>query len=56
MQINLLAPCSGNTCSVLAAVAVIFFDVVLRDELETVNIYVNAHPREKALGVRFCCK
>lgn len=34
MQMNPLAPCRKNTCSVLAAVAVLFAAMVLRNELE----------------------
>lgn len=53
MQMNPLAPCRKNTCSVLAAVAVLFVAMVLRNELEkkkkkrsrkSVNKYLNACP------------
>ena len=64
MQMNPLAPCRKNTCSVLAAVAVLFAAMVLRNELgkkkkertrKSVNKYLNA-AQGKALGVCFYCE
>lgn len=37
MQIRLLAPCRGNTFSMLASVVVIFVAMVLKDELERLS-------------------
>lgn len=64
MQMNPLAPCRKNTCSVLAAVAVLFAAMVLRNELEkkkkrelervSTNTWMPA--QGKALGVCFYCE